>query len=100
MKDRWTARRRFFCSRATSSRSVARPLLELKRFGRIALKSGEKGIVEFSLPAAELSFPGIDMRPRFEPGAFQFSAGFSADAKALTTIELLAEPDDGAGQHA
>jgi beta-glucosidase len=70
--------------------SVARPLLELKRFGKIAIKTGEGGVVAFALPAAELSFPGRDFRPYFEPGTFEFSVGLSADREALMTIRLLA----------
>jgi len=70
--------------------SVARPLLELKRFDKIALRAEESGVVHFALPAAELSFPGVDLQPCFEPGAFQFSVGQSADPKSLATIALLA----------
>jgi beta-glucosidase len=70
--------------------SVARPLLELKRFDKIALRAGESGIAKFALSAAELHFPGVDLQPCFEPGAIQFSVGFSADPQALSTISLSA----------
>ncbi len=72
--------------------SVARPLLELKRFGKITLGVGESGSVEFLLPASELSIPGVDLKPCFEPGAFQFSVGLSADPQALSTIGVSALP--------
>ncbi|VTZ50847.1 Beta-glucosidase [Methylocella tundrae] len=72
--------------------SIARPLLELKGFAKIALCAGEKGLVYFSLAARELSFPGADSQPCFEPGAFEFSAGFSAEPEALVTIRLEALP--------
>ncbi|WP_374306579.1 glycoside hydrolase family 3 N-terminal domain-containing protein [Methylocella sp.] len=70
--------------------SVARPLLELRRFGRIALRAGEAGALEFVLPARELAFPGADLEPAFEPGAFEFSVGFSADRAGLVTLAAQA----------
>ncbi len=70
--------------------SVARPVLELKRFAKMALGPGERDILDFAFPTAELSFPGLDLQPCFEPGAFEFSVGFSADPKGLTTIRLQA----------
>ncbi len=69
--------------------SIVRPVLELKRFARIMLGPGESDVLDFAFPAAELSFPGADFRPCFEPGAFEFSVGFSADPKGLATIRLL-----------
>ncbi len=72
--------------------SVARPLLELKRFGKVKLRAGESGSVAFALPASELSFPGVNFEPCFEPGEFEFSAGFSADMKGLSTVRLSALP--------
>ena len=48
--------------------SIARPVLELKRFAKIALGPGETDVIDFVLPAAELSFPGADFRPCFEAG--------------------------------
>ena len=72
--------------------SVARPVLELKRFAKIALGPGESGVIDFAFPAAELGFPGVDLRPCFEPGAFEFSVGFSADPKGLLTIGLIVSP--------
>ena len=68
--------------------SVARPVLELKRFAKIALGAGERDVLDFDFPAAELSFPGLDLQPCFEPGAFEFSVGFSANPKALMTLRL------------
>jgi len=65
-------------------------VLELKRFAKIALGAGERDVLDFALPAAELSFPGLDFRPCFEPGAFEFSVGFSADPNELMTIRLQA----------
>ncbi len=65
--------------------SIARPVLELKRFKKIALRPGETDVVDFALPGAELGFPGADLKPCFEPGEFQFSVGFSAEPRRLMT---------------
>lgn len=72
--------------------SIARPLLELKRFSKITLRAGEKGVLNFALPASDLSFPGADFQPCFEPGVFELSVGFSAEPEALVTISLEALP--------
>lgn len=59
--------------------SIARPVKELKRFARIALKPGEKQIVSFRLPVAELAFYGHDGNRKVVPGKFRFwVAGDSA----------------------
>ncbi len=70
--------------------SVARPLLELKGFGRIALQPGERGTVSISLPATELRFPGVDLTPVFEPGEIEILVGPCADrAKLLAAAVTL-----------
>jgi beta-glucosidase len=73
--------------------SVARPVLELKGVGKIALRPGEGGTVRFSLVADELSFPGgPDWKPVLEPGEFLLFAGTSADPKELLSIKMRALP--------
>jgi beta-glucosidase len=71
--------------------SVARPLLELKGFRKIALAPGERGTVRFRLAAEDLRFVGPDLAPRLEPGAFDLYVGRSAarDTLLSTRIELL-----------
>jgi beta-glucosidase len=71
--------------------SIARALLELKGFGKIALQPGEKGTITLQLQAAELRFLGIDLTPVFEPGEVEILVGPCADrAKLLgATIQLL-----------
>jgi beta-glucosidase len=71
--------------------SVARALLELKGFGKIALSPGERGTVALRLPVAQLRFLGIDLRPVFEPGEVEILAGPCADRSQLlkTSIYLL-----------
>ena len=55
--------------------SVARPVKELKRFDRIALKAGETKTVTFTLPVEELAFWNIDMQHVVEAGDFNLWVG-------------------------
>ena len=73
--------------------SIARPLLELKGFARIALGPGERGSVRFSLAACELAFVGADLEPRLEPGLIELFVGRSArrDELLRTTVRLVAD---------
>ena len=73
--------------------SIARPLLELKGFARIALGPGERGSVQFSLAARELAFVGVDLEPRLEPGLIELLVGRSArrDQLLRTTVRLVAD---------
>jgi beta-glucosidase len=72
--------------------SVARPLLELKGFGKIALRPGESGTVTLYIAAAELRFLGLDLRPVFEPGEVEIMVGPCADRSLMLvqTIRLCA----------
>ena len=72
--------------------SVARPLLELKGVGKIALRPGEGGTVCLKLAAAALAFPGRDLKPVLEPGEFRLFAGQSADPRQMLTINVRALP--------
>ncbi|WP_342640304.1 glycoside hydrolase family 3 N-terminal domain-containing protein [Rhodoligotrophos ferricapiens] len=63
--------------------SVARPVMELKRFGKARLRPQSSEAVRFSLPVAELAFPGLDMNPVVEPGTFEVLVGTSADETQL-----------------
>ena len=70
--------------------SVTRPLLELKGFGKIALEPGASGTVVMQLPASELRFLGLEMKPVFEAGEVEVLVGPCADrAKLLVTIVKL-----------
>jgi beta-glucosidase len=73
--------------------SVARPLLELKGVGKVALRPGESGTVCFRLAAKALAFPGRDLKPVLEPGEFRLFAGQSADPRQMLTIKVHALPD-------
>ena len=72
--------------------SVARPSLELKGVGKIALGTGEGGTVCFRLAAEALSFPGRDLKPVLEPGEFLLLAGQSADPRQMLSIKVRALP--------
>jgi beta-glucosidase len=64
--------------------------LELKGFGKIALEPGASGTVALRLPAVELRFLGLDMKPVFEAGEVEVLVGPSADrAKLLVTSVKL-----------
>ena len=63
--------------------SVARPLLELHGFGKIALRPGERATVTLNLPTAELRFLGVDLQPVFEPGEVEILVGPCADRSQL-----------------
>jgi beta-glucosidase len=63
--------------------SVARPLLELKGFSKIALQPGETGTVTLYLPASELRFLGLDLQPVFEAGEIEILVGPCADRSQL-----------------
>jgi beta-glucosidase len=63
--------------------SVARPLLELKGFGKIRLRPGERDTVTLHLPASELRFLGLDLKPVFEPGEVEILVGPCADRSRL-----------------
>ena len=73
--------------------SIARPLLELKGFAKIALGPGERGSVRFSLAARELAFVGADLEPRLEPGLIELLVGRRArrDELLRTTVRLVAD---------
>jgi len=63
--------------------SVARPLLELKGFGKIKLAPGEAGTLTLSLAIAELRYLGIDLQPVFEAGEVEILVGPCADRAQL-----------------
>jgi beta-glucosidase len=72
--------------------SVSRPKLELKGFGKISLAPGEIGTVTLSLPAAELRFLDMQLKPVFEAGEVEILVGPCADRTQLliATVQLVA----------
>jgi len=73
--------------------SMARPLLELKGFAKVALEAGAQKTVRFVVTAAELTFLDANLAPRLEPGAFEFLVGPSAERSRLlrASVRLLAD---------
>jgi len=63
--------------------SVARPLLELKGFGKIELRPGERGTVTLCLAVSELRFLGPDLQPLIEPGEIEILVGPCAERSQL-----------------
>lgn len=68
--------------------SVARPVLELKGFGKITLAPGESGTVTLFLPAADLRFLGVDLQPVFEAGEVEILVGPCADRSRLLAASI------------
>jgi beta-glucosidase len=68
--------------------SVTRPLLELKGYGKVALKPGERRTLTITVPAAELRFPGIDLKPVFEAGEIEVFVGPCADRAKLVSKSI------------
>ena len=71
--------------------SVARPVLELKRFARVSLEPGRRRSLRFELGRDDFAFPGLDLRPIAEPGLIEIHIGFSADPAALRSARFTLE---------
>jgi beta-glucosidase len=69
--------------------SVVRPMLELKGVTKIALRPRAIGTARLQLPATELRFLGIDLRPVFEPGEIEILVGPCADPAQLISSRLM-----------
>lgn len=68
--------------------SIARPVKELKGFKRVTLSAGESTQVQFELPVSELSFYGLDMVKKVEPGDFTLYVGGDSDCTLSTTFKV------------
>ncbi|MGA8705690.1 MAG: glycoside hydrolase family 3 N-terminal domain-containing protein [Steroidobacteraceae bacterium] len=68
--------------------SVARPLLELKGFTRISLQPGQSGTARIALPASDLRFLDLELRPTFEPGEVELLVGPCADRSQLLVAQI------------
>jgi beta-glucosidase len=68
--------------------SVARPLLELRNFGKITLRPGETGRVQLQLSVIELRFLGADLTPVHEPGDVEILVGPCADRAQLLVASV------------
>lgn len=68
--------------------SIIRPVKELKGFQRVNLKAGESKVVRFVLYPTDLSFYGIDMSRKPEPGQYNVWIGGSSKADLQETFLL------------
>jgi beta-glucosidase len=68
--------------------SVARPLMELKSWRKVALAPGQTEAVVFTLTAEHFSFLNQNFEISVEPGAFDIMVGLNADTKSLLTIQV------------
>ncbi|WP_029015202.1 glycoside hydrolase family 3 N-terminal domain-containing protein [Niveispirillum irakense] len=66
--------------------SVTRPLIELKRFQRVALDAGAATTVTFTLGPDDFAIWDAAMKKRVEPGRFTLSLGF--DSVDLQGVDL------------
>jgi beta-glucosidase len=70
--------------------SIVRPVLELKDFKKILLKTGENKIIKFSIDKEKLSFYNQQLQWVAEPGDFDLMIGASAqDIRLRESFELL-----------
>lgn len=69
--------------------SVARPVLELKDFTKVALMPGERHTVRFELGPEAFSVLDARLQPRIEPGAFEILVGPCADRTRLTSTKIV-----------
>jgi len=69
--------------------SVARPSMELKGYGKIRLRPGERGTVRIKVPAREFRFLGPDLSPVFEPGEVEILVGPCADRARLLVANIV-----------
>lgn len=69
--------------------SVVRPEKLLVRFQKVFLQPSESKQLAFELsPQADLSFTGIDMKRRVEPGEFELTVGNSQESDLKETFQL------------
>lgn len=68
--------------------SVARPVLELKRFETVTLGPGEKRPLSFALERQDFAFLDRNLEPVVEPGEIEIHVGFSADPAQLQKATL------------
>ena len=71
--------------------SVARPVLELRRFAKVSLAAGESRRVRFMLERDDLGFLDAALSPVVEPGRFEVHVGLSADPSGLSSASFVLE---------
>ncbi len=72
--------------------SVARPVLALRGFTRVALEAGEAAEVTFTVPTDLVAFTGLDLRRIVEPGVIRVHVGASSgDLRLGGEVTLVGE---------
>lgn len=69
--------------------SITRPMKELKRFQKIALKPGETQTVSFKLSSEDLRFYNADLRFAAEPGDFEVFCGTDSKNVKSSRFKLV-----------
>jgi len=69
--------------------SVTRPVMQLKGFQRVTLRSGEKRTVEFTISPDTLSMLNVDMHNVVEPGIFDVMVGPSSDQTKTVLLAVV-----------
>jgi beta-glucosidase len=72
--------------------TVARPVLELRGFGRVGLAPGERRTVSFRLSSEQFAYVGADYRRMVEPGVMKVFVGSSSDDLPLAAQFELVGP--------
>ena len=68
--------------------AVARPVLELKGFVKVALQPGASGTATLLLPVAELTYLGHDLEPVLDEGEVEILVGPCADRAQLLVARI------------
>jgi beta-glucosidase len=68
--------------------STARPVMELRRFDRIAVAPGETKTLRFTLAPADFTLLDAKLEPVIEPGTFDVLVGESADPGGLKSVAV------------
>lgn len=62
--------------------------MELKHWRQIDLAPGDRKTISLTLGVEDFVFPGVDLKPTAEPGAFDLLVGFSAAPEGLLRASL------------
>ncbi|MDE6342570.1 MAG: glycoside hydrolase family 3 C-terminal domain-containing protein [Muribaculaceae bacterium] len=73
--------------------SVTPDVLKVRAFDKVQLKPGESKTVEFTIPASDLAFVGIDGRWTLEKGDFEFTTGLLKAKAACTETKIWDSPN-------
>ena len=87
--DACARRETVFCFIHDRVASVARPVMELRRWRQFNLEPGERTTISLTLDAEDFVFFGADLKPAIEAGVFDIFVGFSAAPERLLRASLV-----------